>query len=50
MRPIDVVIGTALTAKADLIVTGDRPLLSVAEHLGVRIVSVSQAVQIIDTA
>ncbi len=39
----DVVIGTALTAKAGLIVTGDRPLLSVAEHQGVRMVSVSQA-------
>lgn len=46
----DVVIGTALAAKADLIVTGDRPLLSVAEHQGVRMVSVSQAAQIIGTA
>jgi len=27
----DVVIGTALAAKADLLVTGDRPLLSVGE-------------------
>ena len=39
----DVVIGTALAAKADLIVTGDKPLLSVAEHQGVRIVGVSHA-------
>ncbi len=46
----DVVIGTALAAKADLIVTGDKPLLSVAEYQGVRIVGVSQAVQIIGTA
>lgn len=46
----DVVIGTALAAKADLIVTGDRPLLSVAEHQGVRMVSVSQAAQIIGIA
>lgn len=43
----DVVIGTALAAKADLIVTGDRPLLSVAGHQEIRIVSVSQALQII---
>jgi putative PIN family toxin of toxin-antitoxin system len=46
----DVVIGTALAAKADLIVTGDKPLLSVAEYQGVRIVGVSQALQIIGTA
>lgn len=46
----DVVIGTALAAKADLIVTGDQPLLSVAEHQGVRMVSVSQAAQIIGAA
>ena len=46
----DVVIGTALAAKADLIVTGDKPLLSVAEYQGVRLVGVSQALQIIGTA
>lgn len=46
----DVVIGTALAAKADLIVTGDKPLLSVAEYQGVRIVGVSQALQIIGSA
>ena len=46
----DVVIGTALAAKADLIVTGDKPLLSVGEYQGVRFVSVSQALQIIGTA
>ena len=46
----DVVIGTALAAKADLVVTGDKPLLSVAEYQGVRIVGVSHALQIIGTA
>ena len=45
----DVVIGTALAAKAELIVTGDKPLLSVAEYEGVRIVGVAQALQIIAT-
>ncbi|MCI4430573.1 MAG: putative toxin-antitoxin system toxin component, PIN family [Burkholderiales bacterium] len=46
----DVVIGTALAAKADWIVTGDRPLLSVAEYQGVRIVGVTQALQLIGSA
>ena len=46
----DVVIGTALAAKADLVVTGDKPLLSVAEYQGVRIAGVSQALQIIGSA
>lgn len=41
----DVVIGTAIAAKADLLVTGDRPLLSVGEYQGVRIVSVAEALQ-----
>jgi putative PIN family toxin of toxin-antitoxin system len=39
----DVVIGTALAAKADYLVTGDRALLSLAEYEGGRIVSVSEA-------
>jgi len=43
----DVVIGTALAAKADLIVTGDRPLLSVSEYQGVRIVGVAEALGLI---
>jgi len=30
----DVVIGTALAAKADLLVTGDQPLLSVGKYQG----------------
>lgn len=39
----DVVIGTALAARAELIVTGDLGLLAVGEHRGVRIVGVRQA-------
>ena len=46
----DAVIGTALAAKADSIVTGDRSLLSVGKYQGVRIIGVSEAVQIITTA
>jgi putative PIN family toxin of toxin-antitoxin system len=41
----DVVIGTALAAKADLLVTGDQALLSVAEYDGGRIVSVGEALR-----
>ncbi|MEK6667756.1 MAG: putative toxin-antitoxin system toxin component, PIN family [Pseudomonadota bacterium] len=41
----DVVIGTALAAQARWVVTGDKPLLSVTEHQGVRIVSVAEALQ-----
>ncbi len=41
----DVVIGTALAAKADLIVTGDKPLLSVEVFDGGRIVSVRAALE-----
>ena len=39
----DVVIGTAIAAKAALIVTGDKALLSVAAFDGGRIVSISEA-------
>jgi uncharacterized protein len=39
----DVVIGSAIAARAELIVTGDRGLLSVGEHRGVRILGVSEA-------
>lgn len=46
----DVVIGTALAAKADLVVTGDKPLLTVSEHQGVRIASVAQAIEIIEAS
>jgi uncharacterized protein len=41
----DVVIGTAIAARADLLVTGDKPLLTVTEHQSVRIVGVSDAVR-----
>lgn len=44
----DVVIGTALAAKAEFIVTGDKLLLSVVEHQGVRIVTVAHAVESMD--
>lgn len=44
----DVVIGTALAAKADLIVTGDKPLLTVRGHQGVRFVGIAQAIEVID--
>jgi putative PIN family toxin of toxin-antitoxin system len=39
----DIVIGTALAARADSIVTGDRALLSVVEFERVRIISVAEA-------
>jgi uncharacterized protein len=39
----DVVIGTAIAAKADFVVTGDRTLLSVMQYEGGRIISVSGA-------
>jgi putative PIN family toxin of toxin-antitoxin system len=43
----DVVIGTAIAAKAGRIVTGDKMLLSVGQYQGVRIVSVAEALQAI---
>jgi predicted nucleic acid-binding protein len=36
---------TALAEQAQWIVTGDKPLLSVVEYQGVRLVQVSEAVQ-----
>jgi putative PIN family toxin of toxin-antitoxin system len=39
----DVVIGTALAARADLVATGDRSLLAVGAHRDVRILGVSEA-------
>jgi uncharacterized protein len=42
----DVVIGTALAANADLIVTGDNGLLSVGQYHNIRIVSVADALQL----
>jgi len=41
----DVVIGTAIAAKANFVVTGDRALLSVMEYEGGRIISVSGALE-----
>lgn len=46
----DVVIGTALAAKAVWVVTGDRALLSVGEYQGVGIIGVSEAVRAIVAA
>jgi putative PIN family toxin of toxin-antitoxin system len=46
----DVVIGTALAARANLIVTGDRSFLSVIEHLGIRVVGVREALHAIAAA
>lgn len=43
----DVVIGTAVAANADLIVTGDGGLLSVEHYLNIRIVSVMEALNLI---
>ena len=44
----DVVIGTALAARADLIATGDRDLLTLQEYLGIRIVNTTTAVTLIE--
>lgn len=41
----DHVIAAALAAKADLVVSGDRHLLSMQSYQGIGIVSVAQAVQ-----
>jgi len=46
----DVVIGTALAAKADFLVTGDRALLSIVKHESVRIVSVRKALDAVAPA
>jgi putative PIN family toxin of toxin-antitoxin system len=42
----DVVIATALAAKADHVVTGDKALLSIARYEGARIVSVAEALRL----
>ena len=39
----DVVVGTAMAAQADIIVTGDKVFLSLASHDGIRIMSVMDA-------
>jgi len=38
----DLVLGTAVAAGADFLVTGDKALVAVSEHLGVRIVTAAQ--------
>jgi putative PIN family toxin of toxin-antitoxin system len=43
----DVVIGTALAAEADFVVTGDLALLLVERYQGIRIVSVADAIEAI---
>jgi len=43
----DAVIGTALAAKADLLVTGDRLLLSVGHYQDVRIIGVVGALALV---
>jgi hypothetical protein len=44
----DVVIGTALAAKADFLVTGDRTLLAVGEYQGTRFVSIHEALELVE--
>jgi putative PIN family toxin of toxin-antitoxin system len=46
-RDDDVVVGTALAARATLIVTGDKPLLSVRTYEGGHIVTVRKALEAI---
>jgi hypothetical protein len=43
----DVVIGTAIAAKADFLVTGDKALLGVSSFEGGRIVSVYEAIRLL---
>ena len=42
----DVVIGTALAAKAGAIITGDKPLLTVEEYQGVQLMTVASALML----
>ena len=44
----DVVIGTALAAQADLIVSGDADLLTIQSYEGIRIVKASTAIELIE--
>ena len=44
----DVVIGTAVSANAEFIVTGDKPLLTVSEFQGVKVIGVAHAVALVD--
>jgi putative PIN family toxin of toxin-antitoxin system len=44
----NVVIGTALAANANLVVTGDKALLSIVEYEGIRIVPPVEALSLLD--
>jgi uncharacterized protein len=44
----DWVIATALAARADLIVTGDKPLLGVGSVGSIRIVTVAEALELVE--
>jgi putative PIN family toxin of toxin-antitoxin system len=46
----DLVLGTALTARADLIVTGDKDLLTLHPWRGIRILNVAATLQHLATA
>lgn len=46
----DMVIGTALAAKARAIVTGDKPLLTVDAYQGVRLMTVARALMLTQQA
>jgi predicted nucleic acid-binding protein len=46
----DHVIATAVAAKADLLVSGDRDVLALGTHQGVRIVTPAEAVRLIGVA
>jgi len=43
----DYVLATGRLAKADMLVTGDKRLLSLAEHEGTRIISPSEFVELL---
>lgn len=44
----DLVLGTAVAAKADFLVTGDKGLLAIGEHRGVRIVTAGAFLEELD--
>jgi uncharacterized protein len=46
----DMVIGTALAAKANFVVTGDQAMLAMVAYQNVRIIGVSETMQIIGAA
>lgn len=48
--PDDWVLATALSARADLIVSGDADLLAIRDYAGMRIVPASEAVRLIIAA